>query len=355
VQEGDVVTVGDPIGKIEFKDANNWIAEQTREVSQAKVTAVETRNEPRRNRSTENPGIHIRATPVARKLARDNNLKLQNMHGTGRRGRIEVADVLAFSPGDGAGIQFRDGIAYVDVGPRNAPLALLIHGFAGDHSTFVGLANHLSRAGIRSISIDLPGHGTTLSEAETTDDLAVNLEDFAAHFATTGKLYIVAHSLGAIPAVMLCEGIEVASLTLIAPVGTGEEIDVEFIAKMSAPDSAAQVSEMLNRLTVRPSAQSDAAIDAYFSELSKGRLGNLAKAIIKRGSQAVDLQVALKRTAGKIPVRIIVGHQDRIVDWQNVLTVSPKISVHHFVDSGHMPHWDQRREFNELLTEIILD
>lgn len=355
VQDGDVVNVGDPIGKIEFKDGNNWIAENPPEAAQPGVVAEDTQNEPKRNGVAENYSALIRATPVARKLARDNDLNLQDMRGTGRRGRIEAADVLAFSPGDNAGIQFRDGIAYVDSGPKNAPLALLIHGFAGDHSTFVGLENHLTRAGIRSISIDLPGHGATLSEAETTDDLAANLGDFVAHFAVGKELHIVAHSLGALPAVALCRNSEIASLTLIAPVGTGADIDVEFITTMGAPTSAAQVSEMMTRLTVSPSTLSDAAIGTHFKELSKGRLKALGNFIAEHESQTVDNRSALNHIAQKTRLRIIVGHQDQIIDWQNVLTLSPKIAVHHFADSGHMPHWDQRRDFNELLTEVILD
>ena len=243
----------------------------------------------------------------------------------------------------------------MDFGPTNAAAVLLIHGFAGDHSTFTGLSNQLARAGIRSLSNDLPGHGLTLLDANSTEGLSVKLQEFTSRISDINKFHIVAHSLGALLAVALANKIDPASLTLIAPVGIGAKIDTEFIGKMAAPSSVKDVSEMLARLTTQPLSFSKSAIEALYKELAKGRLQNLQNSFTKHGKQAVDIRIALEKVSREIPVRIAVGLQDKIVNCQVTSTLFPLIGVHHFVKSGHMPHWDQRSEFVDLLIRIVQD
>ena len=49
----------------------------------------------------------------------------------------------------------------------------------------------------------------------------------------------------------------------------------------------------------------------------------------------------------------LIGHRDRIVPWQDVLRLSPRVSVHHFVDAGHMPQWDDGRSVASVLLDAI--
>jgi len=39
------------------------------------------------------------------------------------------------------------------------------------------------------------------------------------------------------------------------------------------------------------------------------------------------------------PVRIFFGREDKIVHWQDALSLPGKIALHLF-DTGHMPHWE---------------
>ena len=41
---------------------------------------------------------------------------------------------------------------------------------------------------------------------------------------------------------------------------------------------------------------------------------------------------------------IIVGQQDRIIDWRDALDVSSAIALHVFPRAGHMPQWDAPAE-----------
>lgn len=357
--EGDVISVGDVIGRIDFVDGNDWITENVSEAadfasSKKEAEAIrgshvlETYDAPR------SMNVGIRATPVARKLARQKNVNLQNVPGTGRRDRIESTDIRSIQPA-GVDIQVLENIAHVDTGPDNATSVLLIHGFAGDHSAFTGLSNQLSRTGIRSLSIDLPGHGATELDADTTDELSSNLKEFVSQISGKNKFHIVAHSLGALPAISLADNFDIASLTLIAPAGIGAYIDVEFIEKMSSPSSVEEVSDMLARLTAQPVSLSRSAIEALYKVLAKGRLRNLKNSFTKRGKQTIDIRPALENISRNIPVNIAIGHQDKIINWQDALTLSPLIDVHHFIRSGHMPHWDQQPEFVDLLVGIVQD
>jgi pimeloyl-ACP methyl ester carboxylesterase len=63
----------------------------------------------------------------------------------------------------------------------------------------------------------------------------------------------------------------------------------------------------------------------------------------------VDIHRELDAVSQHVPVRVIIGHADRIISWRDVLNVSPRISVHHFPTAGHMPHWDQPLDVADIL------
>ncbi|MEE4021498.1 alpha/beta hydrolase [Gordonia sp. PKS22-38] len=77
------------------------------------------------------------------------------------------------------------------------PPVLLVHGMAGDHTTWRAFASALRRAGRQVISVDLRGHGRS-GHAPTylLDDFRDDLE-FVLDELDIGVTDIVAHSLGA--------------------------------------------------------------------------------------------------------------------------------------------------------------
>ena len=89
--EGDVITVGDAVGMIDFGDGNDWTTENDIEVIEA--ASSETQETPQTQVTFRTANAGIRATPVARTLARQGKMNLQDVRGTGRRGRIEASDV----------------------------------------------------------------------------------------------------------------------------------------------------------------------------------------------------------------------------------------------------------------------
>ncbi|WLS11642.1 acetoin dehydrogenase dihydrolipoyllysine-residue acetyltransferase subunit (plasmid) [Shinella sumterensis] len=351
--ESEMVAVGEPIARIEA--ASDQIAPAAEHNAPAVrpepiMVAAPVRTTPRRDG-------RVRATPLARRLARRHGLDIAAIAGTGRRGRIERADVLAASgnaPGPGD-VRFaalgRGRMAYSDSGPTYGEAVLLLHGFSGDRTTWAAIASGLKRAGRRVVAVDLPGHGLTEIEALDASDLGRDLPELLDALGLA-MVDVVAHSLGAVAALNLADAVpeRVRSLSLIAPAGLGSEIDTGFVNGMAQAQAPGEVAHLLRRLSVNSVDVSDAALAALAKDLGRGRLLALAAAITGASGQKVDGLAAIGRLSGRLPVRVLFGLEDRIIPWKHVLALPPKVAIHLLARSGHMPQWDQSKDVLDILT-----
>ncbi|MCR9123949.1 MAG: acetoin dehydrogenase dihydrolipoyllysine-residue acetyltransferase subunit [Phyllobacteriaceae bacterium] len=359
---GETIEVGEPIARVDVGDGPDWTgqddgddAEQEPAASSADSETSEPAEQPdaatpATPTSAANGGGAVRATPVARRLARRQGIDLATLAGSGRRGRIEARDVAGAGQGGLDDLRFANKIAYIDRGPEAGEPLLLVHGFAGDHTSFASLVNGLVKAGRRVVAIDMPGHGATEHDAPDIDALAAPLPDFARALFADRPFHLIAHSLGAIPAVRLAETFSVSSLNLIAPAGIGLSINADFVDGMADPSSPGEVVHLLRMLTDAPASLSDVAVAGIFDVQKRGRLKELAGQMVGRQGQTVSIVDALDRLSAELPVRILVGHRDRIFDWRDATALSPRIAVHHFPRAGHMPHAEALRDTLDLLT-----
>jgi len=359
---GETIEVGRPIARVDVGDGPDWTGnEDAGDVGQepaAPPAGSETSGPSAKPdtvasappMSADGTSGPVRATPVARRLARRQGIDLATLVGSGRRGRIEARDVAGTGQGGSDDLRFADGIAYIEKGPATGAPFLLIHGFAGDRTTFAALINGLAKAGRRVIAIDLPGHGATEREASDYDALAAPLPDFVRAVFADEPFRIVAHSLGAIPATALAEAFSAWSLSLIAPAGIGLSINADFVNGMADPSSPGEVAHLLRMLSDAPPALSDAAVADIFDVQKRGRLGQLADQMIGRRGQSVSIVDALDRLSADMAVRVLVGHRDRIFDWRDATGLSPRIAIHHFPRAGHMPHAEAPRETLDILS-----
>lgn len=338
---GDRVTVGDPIARVTVANAHDWESG----ASDLPVAADPVVTAPQTRLPASSSGLK-RATPVARRLARKAGVTLDDIRGTGRRGRIERHDIETAAAGKPQG-----RIAFDKVGQGGVTF-LLIHGFAGDRSTWAVMASSLARAGHTAIVPDLPGHGASEAEAQSLDDLIDAMTDFAA--GLPGALHLVGHSLGAAVATGLAErlGAKATSLTLIAPAGTGQEIESKFILGMADATTAGEVAHLLRLLGPKADGLSDAALTAMAAQMASGRLRTLAKALVGPQGQRIDILRQLARLAETLPVRALIGKDDRIIPASHAFNLPPAVAVH-FLTAGHMPHWDSSRETLTLLTGVV--
>lgn len=152
-------------------------------------------------------GGELRATPLARAVIRQHGIALADVIGSGRRGRIQAADVRAAHPSAppaspvGAvlhGLDLPDGrIAYRTWGPEAAAGAriVLLHGLGGDVQSWASLAAALARSGRTVIAADLPGHGATGIEAADIGAAAAVVAAFLERLGAD-PVELVGHSLG---------------------------------------------------------------------------------------------------------------------------------------------------------------
>lgn len=295
------------------------------------------------------PNTALRATPLARRLARKAGVNLCDIPGTGRRNRVERADVELYLMGQGT-TSAQEG-AYALAGPVTGAPVLLLHGFGGDHTLWAGLSSGLVHAGCRVLAPDLPGHGANTRNAAQPGDLSNGLAELVAR-ELDGPVHIVAHSLGAVPAVALAEAGAARTLTLIAPAGLGLGIDGAFLHGLAAARNAGEVAHLLERMTEMPLALSPEALEGIAATLDQGRLMTLAEALVGAAGQTISLRARLAQLAETLPVRIVAPHRDRILDWSDMTTVSPRIAIHHLPRAGHMAVWDAPQEVLEILRMV---
>lgn len=280
-------------------------------------------------------GAGLRATPLARRLARQHGIDLAVLRGTGRRGRVEARDVRAAalpSTPDQDDIVVRRW--QVQVSQRAT--AVLLHGFGGDAQTWAPLAAHLVRQGIGAVAPDLPGHGATRLEAADIDELAAPLS----RLLDGAAVELIGHSMGGAVAVALARAHpdRIARLTLIAPAGLDDAIDADFVRGMAGVRSPGGLAHLLRRLSSRPPLLSADQLAQMAEALAGGRLAALANALVAEGRQQIDIVADLE--ALPMPVRVVWGLEDRIIPWTQVARLPAHVAVHLVAGAGHMPHWD---------------
>ncbi|MFK8033953.1 MAG: acetoin dehydrogenase dihydrolipoyllysine-residue acetyltransferase subunit [Hyphomicrobiales bacterium] len=343
VSPGDVVDVGSPIAVIESDEA--WMLPEASAAEQEVSTAQETHDA--------NPivasaaaGDAIRATPVARKRAKQANIALSALQGTGRRGRIELHDVVAASSQDSRA-SGQPSQRYV---PKSAEGGfLLVHGFAGDSSSWTALAASLRRAGHNVTTVDLPGHGKNNVPANHPEDLVTWLADYLSKL--TKSVHLVGHSLGGYLAARAASDMpqNVAQLTLITPAGCGHQINGSFVAGMAAAQSVGELSHLLRLLGPTAASLPAETISEISSELAAGRLKALASTMARGDTQCIDTISAIASLPDNLPVSALFGVADTIIPKEHVFNMPPRVAVH-VLRAGHLPHWDTPMQVERLLT-----
>lgn len=349
VSPGDVVDVGSPIAVIESEEA--WmLPEATAAEPEAPVSTNIPDTKPIEtniNAGSASVGSAIRATPVARKKSRQENIALSDIQGTGRRGRIEAHDVLAASS------QNQNNQAQRSTSNQRKPAKggfLLVHGFAGDTTSWAALAASLRRAGHKVTTVDLPGHGTNDAPVNHPHDLVVWLVGYLKKL--TEPVHLVGHSLGAfVAASAAVESTDnVAQLTLIAPAGCGHEINGSFVSGMAAVQSVGELSHFLRLLGPQAATLSTAALTELSSQLAAGRLKALASTMARGNTQCVDTISAIASLPDSVPVSALFGVADTIIPKEHIFNMLPKVAVH-VLRAGHVPHWDAPAQVERLLTQ----
>ncbi|GAA2844836.1 pyruvate dehydrogenase E2 component (dihydrolipoamide acetyltransferase) [Aminobacter aminovorans] len=323
-----------------------------------------------------------RATPLARRLAAEAGLKLDAIVGSGPRGRVMRKDVEtaialpkleAPAPAKPAPTVSRPPASSQ---PRSAPQRsagaaplnfawlrqgegrpiVLIHGFGADLNSWRPM---LAAGPVDAplLALDLPGHGA--SPRQTPADLDAIACDVEATLTAldVGPLLLVGHSFGAaVAATVAARGhADVRALALIAPAGLGPEINGAFLQGFVRARSEASLMPWLRQLVSDEQVLSKPFVNATLAQATDIELRTSQAEISDRffadGTQTFDIRGLL--AALRIPVRVIVGANDRIIPASQSQGLPGEVALHVFPATGHMPQVERREQVLKILLEMV--
>ncbi|BBD40946.1 acetoin dehydrogenase (plasmid) [Aminobacter sp. Y103A] len=322
-----------------------------------------------------------RATPLARRLAAEAGLALDTIAGSGPKGRImrkDVESAMTAPKLEAKAALWPDRIISrppASSQPRPAPQRsagaaplnfawlrqgegrpiVLIHGFGADLNSWRPM---LAAGPVDAplLALDLPGHGG--SPRQTPADLDAIAADVEATLASLGlgPILLVGHSFGgAVAATVAARGhADVRALALIAPAGLGPEINGAFLQGFVRAKSEASLMPWLRQLVSDEQVLSKPFVNATLAQAGDSELraaqGGISDRFFADGTQTFDIRGLL--AALRIPVRVIVGANDRIIPASQSQGLPGEIALHVFQATGHMPQVERRAQVLRILLEM---
>lgn len=366
VEEGAEVSIETPIGMIgedrEGEAANQTPEEQKSALeprSQEEDTSAGSFQQPLRSHR----GGRLVASPVARRLAEVEAVDLSYVEGTGPGGRIKKRDVLAvLSQQHVSGHQLTESsgefvpLSIKRGGANTGTPVLFIHGFASDASIWTSVQRRISE-NHPTLCLELPCHGRSPIER------VADFRSFARRVIDgvdsldLDRIHVVGHSLGGAVALALSDirPRRVASLTLLAPVGLGADIDgsvLQGLCRARRPESLAPwLRRLVDNIEIITEAYARAAMSARTHEELRMAQSRLVELFFPDGTQAINVIAALKRMTA--PVRIIWGRQDTIIPWQHALNAPGSTALHLLHNVGHLPHVEAPEVVSTLISQTV--
>jgi pimeloyl-ACP methyl ester carboxylesterase len=330
-------------------------------------------------------GGRLRATPAARRLARERGVDLHDIAGSGPQGRIGARDVprkvidkqvdkLIDTQVDKT-IEHEFAARLRAGRPPAAPLhrvwlregtgdpLVLLHGFAAELNSwrpFCHAFDRVAPAGRGVLALDLPAHGKSAAQpAGTLDEIVAAVDETLAAERIT-HCHLAGHSFGgAISLATAAYGplaqTRIRSLTLIAPAGLGPDSNTAFLRGITQASRRTSFAAWLKELFADPSQMDEMFVATAEQQLGeadvRARLAALADTFFPDGAQSLDLRSVL--AALTIPVRVIWGLQDRILPARHADGLPGRVAVHRFARVGHLPHLEAREDVAALVAQNI--
>ncbi|HME85591.1 MAG TPA: acetoin dehydrogenase dihydrolipoyllysine-residue acetyltransferase subunit [Roseiarcus sp.] len=349
--EGDVLPVGSCIGWV-VAEGEDFVPPVT-----SPRAALATPDSSARADVEENDAVYadaavgLRATPAARRAARERGLRLADVKGSGPKGRIQARDLEQCAVGEPRMLSVnREWLRRGE----GAPI-VFIHGLCADLNGWRPLFRLLPETR-PALAIDLPGHGLSPLGEEASFDALVDAARSVMIEEGATSAHLVGHSLGGAVAAVLSQapGVKALSLMLIAPAGLGEETNPAFFDGFLQADDEAALTPWLNLLVTDPASLGSALAPATLRQRTELPLvaaqRRLTKALLANGRQTIDIRDCL--AAPRMPVKVVFGLEDRITPAHHAENLSGLVALHRFAKIGHMPHLEARREMARLIVEL---
>ncbi|RYX93543.1 MAG: acetoin dehydrogenase dihydrolipoyllysine-residue acetyltransferase subunit [Comamonadaceae bacterium] len=288
----------------------------------------------------------LRATPLARSLAREHGIDLNGVEGSGPDGRVVAGDLKlaeskpALSAKAAVSGQASLNLHWFGGSPasKTAPLVLL-HGFGTSLGSWRPLSQELKDLPL--VGIDLPNHGK--SPRMATPHLASVAAAVLKRLDGEGidALHLVGHSMGGGTALALSAllGARLKSLTLIAPAAMGPEINGAFVQGLVRASREESLRPWLAQLFGDATRLSGSFVATAWKELEsadhRAGLADMADRLLPDGTQAEILRGNLDKLT--VPVKVIWGTLDRVVPFHQSANLQGTVALHSLAGIGHLP------------------
>ena len=246
-------------------------------------------------------------------------------------------------------------ISYLAMGPGECDMVLLIHGFGADVNGW--MFNQPALAKDRQvIALDLPGHGRSTKEVGS-GEVALFGEVVTDFIGQKGfeRVHLVGHSLGGGAALQAARHPSVVTLTIIAPVGLGREINSEFFEGFLAAKRRKALRPVLEQLVADPGVISRDMLEEVLKFKRMDGVETALRTIISAnfddGCQTIDLREALESLS--IPVTVIWGQADQIIPAGHAEGLPAGVAVEIIPDAGHIPQMEDSAKVNDLITATL--
>ncbi len=253
-------------------------------------------------------------------------------------------------------------------GPADARPVLLLHGFTGRGTAWSSHPAALRRAGHRTVTVDLPGHGRSGTPADparigverTADDLATILD--AIHAAPAD---VLGYSLGARIALRLAVAYPAAvgRLVLESPSAGIADPGARETRRLADDDLAASIERdgmkaFVDRWERGPVFATHAALDPRTVARQRAiRLANCPDGLaasLRGAGQGVMTPLHDRLAALTAPTLVIVGSLDPARPRaEQVAAGIPAARLAVIDGSGHTPHLERPAAFRRLALEFL--
>jgi pyruvate dehydrogenase E2 component (dihydrolipoamide acetyltransferase) len=230
---------------------------------------------------------------------------------------------------------------------------VFLHGFGGCHEIWHDVISALM-PGVRALAYDLPGHGISL-ECQGLGGAKAAARALLADLAARrlNKIHLVGHSMGgAIATLMaLADPERVASLTLLAPGGFGQEINGPLLRRYAAATEKDEIRACLAAMSGSRGAPPDHVVDMLFQMRGRPRqrqsLVEMAAVMTRDDRQGVIPSAQLETL--NMPVMVVWGVEDPLLPVDQADSLPAHFHLHHVLDAGHM----LVEEAPDLIAEVV--
>lgn len=227
------------------------------------------------------------------------------------------------------------------------PQVVFVHGIRTSATMWRAQVEHLSAAGIGAHALDLPGHGTRMSETFTLDGAFETIDAAVTDAAARGPVLLVAHSMGGLVSIEYMgredpppvEAFIAAGCTSI-PRGAGLTMYRTLARGFDRlPRRGQPLTDMVLDRTLPPETRADFAAGGYAYDAQDTALRSLS---------VLDLVSALKRIS--VPMWFVNGQWDQLRLNERLFTaLKPEAELIVVPRTSHLVTAMRPRVFNAVI------